>query len=746
MKRIAFSVLYLLAIVMGVATFIEKYQGTYFVSRHLYGSWWFALLWALLAVCGLFYFFRTRKAWHNILLHVSLVLILVGALLTSLTARHGMIHLRQGMTVHTFDMEKGNSKVEASLPFALTLKKFEVDYHSGTTSPSDYRSLFVLTDSVHHTTLEGQVSMNNIYTYRNIRLYQSSYDEDELGSYLSVNEDPWGVPVTYAGYALLFVSLVWMLIAPHGGFRTLLRNPKLRKGLMSAALLLFGLSAQAADTLPRESARLFGSMLMEYHGRICPMQTAAIDFTKKLCGKSSFDGYTAEQVYTGFLFYPSEWISKKIIYVKSRPLRKATGVGEWASVDDFFAGGRDYVLGRYISAYYKGEHNAVNKAAADIDDRLQLIMSMRNAQPLTVFPVKDGSEVRWCTPVGKLPANMERGQRLFVNQAFNLLYETGIMPGDWKTFDGLLGKIKAYQVKYGGDSVPSSARIKAETLYNKIPFADILFKFNLTVGVLLLLLLLRKLLKDNATQARWEQRVHKVAIALLALSFVAMTACLVLRYIISGRLPMGNGYETMLVMAWCVQLITLLIVRKFPYLLSFGFLLSGFFLLVSFIGQMDPAITPLVPVLSSPLLSVHVSFIMMSYALFSFTFLCALVALILLGVMGGSNPLVADKVETLQVVSRLFLYPALTLLGMGIFIGAVWANQSWGRYWGWDPKEVWALISFLLYAMALHSASLSWFRNSRNYHIYMVLCFLTVLMTYIGVNYFLGGMHSYANG
>ena len=206
---------------------------------------------------------------------------------------------------------------------------------------------------------------------------------------------------------------------------------------------------------------------------------------------------------------------------------------------------------------------------------------------------------------------------------------------------------------------------------------------------------------------------------------------------------MGNGYETMLVLAWCVQLITLLVIKRLPFLLSFGFLLAGFFLLVSSIGQMDPQITPLVPVLSSPLLSLHVSLIMMAYALFTFTFLCGIVALTL-QFFRPNQPLHAEHIQALHVISRLFLYPALALLGIGIFVGAIWANISWGRYWGWDPKEVWALISFLCYAVALHGTSLPWFRRPLNYHLYMTGAFLTVLMTYIGVNYFLGGMHSYA--
>ena len=748
MKRIIpFALLFVLMAVMGIATFVEKYKGAVVANEAIYGSAWFAALWGAMVLTALLYYFRSKKTPGNLLLHGSLVLILAGALLTSLTARHGTIHLRQGETVTSYTEETRDGNRTSPLPFSLTLERFEVDYHPGTTSPADYRSVFTLADAAHGVTRKGEVAMNHIYTYRGTRLYQSSYDADNQGSYLSLNDDPWGLPVTYSGYGLLFLSLVWMLFDPQGGFRRLLRNPLLKKGLFILAFLA-GIPAtalQAADALPRDQASRMGELLIEYNGRVCPLQTASIDFTKKLTGgHASYKGYTAEQVFTGFLFYRRSWNAEPILRVKSAALRKAIGVGKQASMTQFFGAG-GYVLGPQIERFYNGDKDAVSKAAADMDDRLNLIVSLQHGEWLRLFPVKEHNSVRWYTPVDDLSNIADEGQSLFIRNAFNLIYEHAVSHPDAKAFNEIIDQLKRYQQKYGGSSVPSPTVQKAERLYNAIPFASILFKCNLTIGILLLLLLIRRLLRNENTLSRWEKQVGTIATALLVLSFAALTLCLVLRWIVSGRLPLGNGYETMLVMAWCVQLIALLLLRRFPYLLSFGFLLSGFFLLVSSISQMDPQITHLMPVLSSRLLSVHVSLIMMAYALFSFTFLCALIALILEAVRTRNHDRhVLRQMEALQLLSRLFLYPALTLLGIGIFVGAIWANQSWGRYWGWDPKEVWALINFLFYAVALHGGSLPWFRKPLNYHLYMVIGFLTVLMTYIGVNYFLGGMHSYA--
>jgi len=253
-----------------------------------------------------------------------------------------------------------------------------------------------------------------------------------------------------------------------------------------------------------------------------------------------------------------------------------------------------------------------------------------------------------------------------------------------------------------------------------VPFATILFMVCLTLGIVSFLLTLF-----------WQRRVlQRLTLGGLLVCFCALTVCLALRWMITGHIPMANGYETMLFLAWAVMLLAMVASRRFPIMLTFGLLLSGFFLLVSHISQMDPQITHLMPVLNSPLLTLHVSIIMMAFALLSLTFVTALTALV-----------ARRRSEEMRVLSLLMLYPALMCMGFGIFIGAIWANVSWGTYWSWDPKETWALIAFMVYAAPAHR-SLQLY--ARTFHIYMALAFLTLVMTYFGVNYFLGGMHSYA--
>jgi len=292
--------------------------------------------------------------------------------------------------------------------------------------------------------------------------------------------------------------------------------------------------------------------------------------------------------------------------------------------------------------------------------------------------------------------------------------------GNFTRIGESIQKMQKYQATFGAEAIPSPYRVKAERLYNAVPLPTILFMLCLTMGFVCLALTLM-------------HRRHWLPTAVMILAFATLTLCLALRWIISGTIPLSNGYETMLFMAWTIMLVTLSMVRRFHIMLTFGFLMSGFMLLVSHLSMMDPQIGHLMPVLNSPLLTFHVSIIMMAFALLSLTFLIGLVALFM-----------RREREELALLSQLFLYPALTCMGFGIFIGAIWANVSWGNYWSWDPKETWALITFMVYAVAVHKKSLSFLRSPMAYHIFMVLAFLTILMTYFGVNYVLGGMHSYA--
>lgn len=752
-KKIIFILYILVLVCMAAATIVEKSQGTDYAHAHYYGAWWFILIWAVLAALGAFYIIKRKvKCASTLALHLSFIIILAGALLTHISAKRGMIHLRIGQPTDTYmaqDEEQGMK--EEKLPFSLCLQKFEAKMHDGTNAVADYSSKFTVIDGDDKS--EGEVSMNNIYSHRSYRLYQSSYDEDGKGSVLAINADPYGIPVTYTGYALLFISLVWMLFDPKGGYRKLLKSPLLKKGaLMTALILSMGniqtLHAESATgnlqnaVLPKETAEKFGELHILYNDRICPVQTFALDFCKKIYGARSYQGLTAEQVLSGWVFYGNTWANEPFIKIKSGEMKTAMNLPDYASLNTFFnreMGG--YTIGQYVQEYYNGQQDKFHQQAADIDGKIQIIMELREGVSLKVLPytftknvkatkdhpfIKAGTTT-WFSPVDKLPQAVEQQHALYIRNVFSLL-NGDVKAGNTSRVNEFFVKMKKYQEVSSGNSLPTATQYKAERINNAFPFATILFMANLTLGFIALFYTIYRMTKKREIKA-----LNIALPILLGVSFLALTFGLALRWIISGNIPMSNGYESMLTVAWFVMLISILMQLRIRIVMVFGFLISGFFLLVSHINQMDPAIGQMMPVLNSPLLSIHVSIIMMSYALLSLTFIC--------GIMGIC---LRSHGEELQALSRIFLYPALTCMGFGIFIGAIWANVSWGNYWSWDSKETWALITFMIYAVVVHTQSLPVFRKPLVYHIYITLAFLSIAMTYFGVNYFLTGMHSYA--
>lgn len=752
-KKIIFILYILVLVCMAAATIVEKSQGTDYAHAHYYGAWWFILIWAVLAALGAFYIIKRKvKCASTLALHLSFIIILMGALLTHVSAKRGMIHLRIGQPTDTYmaqDEEQGMK--EEKLPFSLCLQKFEAKMHDGTNAVADYSSKFTVIDGDDKS--EGEVSMNNIYSHRSYRLYQSSYDEDGKGSVLAINADPYGIPVTYTGYALLFISLVWMLFDPKGGYRKLLKSPLLKKGALMIALILSmaniqTLHAESATgnlqnaVLPKETAEKFGELHILYNDRICPVQTFALDFCKKIYGARSYQGLTAEQVLSGWVFYGNTWANEPFIKIKSGEMKSAMNLPDYTSLNTFFnreMGG--YTIGQYVQEYYNGQQDKFHQQAADIDGKIQIIMELREGISLKVLPytftknvkaTKDHSFIKagtttWFSPVDKLPQAVEQQHALYIRNVFSLL-NGDVKAGNTSRVNEFFVKMKKYQEVSSGNSLPTATQYKAERINNAFPFATILFMANLTLGFIALFYTIYRMTKKK------EIKVLNIALPiLLGVSFLALTFGLALRWIISGNIPMSNGYESMLTVAWFVMLISILMQLRIRIVMVFGFLISGFFLLVSHINQMDPAIGQMMPVLNSPLLSIHVSIIMMSYALLSLTFIC--------GIMGIC---LRSHGEELQALSRIFLYPALTTMGFGIFIGAIWANVSWGNYWSWDSKETWALITFMIYAVVVHTQSLPVFRKPLVYHIYITLAFLSIAMTYFGVNYFLTGMHSYA--
>ena len=655
LKKTLFALYVLVIVCMAAATVVEKYSGTDFVRSNVYGAWWFSLLWAVLTAAGVVYFLRHRcKSWSGIALHLSFVVILAGAFVTHVSSERGTVHLRQGAYISTCVMyDRHNQPYDAQMPFQMRLDRFDVQYHEGTDAAEDYVSQFTIID--HGKQYSGKVSMNRIFRYGAMRFYQSSYDNDMLGASVSFNSDPIGIPLTYTGYALLFFSLVYMLFDPHGAYRKLLRLSHLKKGLMMMALLFaLGSSSAEAHVLPKESADRFGRLMVLHNSRICPLQTLAIDFTKNLYGKASYNGYTPEQVLTGWMFYADDWMQEPMLRLKGAEMRDRLQLPEYVPVSQFFnsaMGG--YTLGPYVQEYYGGNHDAFHSQVAAIDNKIQLIMELRSGSLLKLFPYTNKGKTTWFAPTDDLPNAMDREHQQFVRSICLLLGDCALA-SDYTQMDAVVGKMLKYQQKNGGASMPSDRRVAAERIYNRIPFATILFMLCLAMGIISFLYAIIRMCRED-----------------------------------NGANNVGTDAD---------------------------------------------------PVLNSPLLSVHVSIIMMGFAMLSFTFISGLTALLLRLVSRTAQP----KMVQLQQLSLVFLYPALAALGIGIFIGAIWANVSWGEYWGWDPKEVWALITFMIYAIPLHARSVAQLRRPTAFHLFMTLAFMTLVMTYFGVNYFLGGMHSYA--
>ncbi len=738
LTRTGFILFISMIIILGAATLVERSRGSDFVAEYVYHSWWFALLWGAL-FCSAMGLIIGRSLHRNrpvFMLHASFGVILAGAMLTFLSAEKGYLHLREGIPAGEFSPEDGTGL--RPLPFEMTLESFRTEYYKGTGAPSDYVSRVTVHDRGVNSS--HVISMNNILKHRGYRFYQASFDEDGHGSTLSMNHDPWGIPVTYTGYLLLGISMLWTLLSPQGGFRRLLSDPRLKKTGITAVLLLMatGGATAAPATITREQGEAFGRLQMLYNGRIAPVQTFARDFTLKLCGKPHWGDFSAEQVLAGWIFYPEQWQHEPMVRIKSAGMRRIAGSREMAPFTSFFDGKRNYKLASGTALAKSGARNGkLHKAIAEADEKIQLIAMLQAGEYLPLLPVRTTDGLRWYSPADQV-CDAERGDSLFVKGIFPLIYQA-LLAGDGAEVDTLICKIASFQQRQGGNELLSPRKLGAELWYNRMDLSTTLYRLNLVFGLLAFIYFCWSV--ATGRRKGWLQALFLVQL-IHSLAFV--TVNLALRGYIAGHVPLSNGYETMMFIAWCVLLVTVIFRRKFFLVTASGFILSGFALLVSALGAMNPQITPLMPVLSSSWLSIHVSLIMVSYALLGFVALNGMAALVLwLSAQPATAGKVDAQIDNLQLVSRLFLYPAVFLLAAGIFVGAVWANVSWGRYWGWDPKEVWALVTMMVYALPLHGGSLRRFNRPLFFHSYAIVALCTVLMTYFGVNYLLGGMHSY---
>lgn len=747
LKRTAFSLLGILLLILTIATILEKIYGTDFVNEYIYSSVPFVILWGVTAITSLVYIIKSKLHRQPVifLLHLSLLFILAGAFTTWIYGEQGTMRVRQGEQQTSFTDSKG---ISHQLPFSITLNQFEIIYYKGTLAPMDFISHISVADKDCHRQIQGKVSMNHIFSYQHYRFYQSGYSEDNEGSVFSVSHDPYGIGITYAGYTLLLLSTVFFFFSPQSRFRQLLKSPLLHRSL-TVILLLFAFSlnsnflkanSPSPKVLPREVAEHFGDLYILYNNRICPLQTFARDFTIKLYGSSSYKGLTPEEVLTGWLFYYDSWKNEPIIRIKSNEARKLLEIeGNYARLKDYISTINEYKLEKMMNHIRSGEQVTDKRGIEEADEKFNIINLVCTGAMMKIFPCRNiaGKTLEWYSQSDQLPQDMDNDKWVFIRKSMSYVNEMIVMK---KYNDAclLLEKIKKYQQKECDGLLPADNKFKAEKIYNQFDYSKSVAMACICIGLICFIYYCHCM----ASQKRTSRKAIIILNILLWIVFTYLSAAICLRGYVSNHLPLSNGFETMQFMAWCTLLLTFLLQRKFAMLLPFGFLLCGLTLMVSMLGESNPQITQLMPVLQSPLLSIHVVVIMIAYSLLAFIMLNGVTAVIL----HQSQKECKEQIERLQIISQIILYPAIFLLAIGIFIGAVWANVSWGRYWGWDPKEVWALITMLVYALALHPRSLPWFHRTMFFHVFCITAFITVLITYFGVNFLLGGMHSYANG
>lgn len=747
LKRTAFSLLGILLLILTIATILEKIYGTDFVNEYIYSSVPFVILWGVTAITSLLYIIKSKLHRQPVifLLHLSLLFILAGAFTTWIYGEQGTMRVRQGEQQTSFTDSKG---ISHQLPFSITLNQFEIIYYKGTLAPMDFISHISVADKDCHRQIQGKVSMNHIFSYQHYRFYQSGYSEDNEGSVFSVSHDPYGIGITYAGYTLLLLSTVFFFFSPQSRFRQLLKSPLLHRSL-TVILLLFAFSlnsnflkanSPSPKVLPREVAEHFGDLYILYNNRICPLQTFARDFTIKLYGSSSYKGLTPEEVLTGWLFYYDSWKNEPIIRIKSNEARKLLEIeGNYARLKDYISTINEYKLEKMMNHIRSGEQVTDKRGIEEADEKFNIINLVCTGAMMKIFPCRNiaGKTLEWYSQSDQLPQDMDNDKWVFIRKSMSYVNEMIVMK---KYNDAclLLEKIKKYQQKECDRLLPADNKFKAEKIYNQFDYSKSVAMACICIGLICFIYYCHCM----ASQKRTSRKAIIILNILLWIVFTYLSAAICLRGYVSNHLPLSNGFETMQFMAWCTLLLTFLLQRKFAMLLPFGFLLCGLTLMVSMLGESNPQITQLMPVLQSPLLSIHVVVIMIAYSLLAFIMLNGVTAVIL----HQSQKECKEQIERLQIISQIILYPAIFLLAIGIFIGAVWANVSWGRYWGWDPKEVWALITMLVYALALHPRSLPWFHRTMFFHVFCITAFITVLITYFGVNFLLGGMHSYANG
>ena len=644
------------------------------------------------------------------------------------------------------------SKVIA-LPFSFKLLDFELQRYPGSQSPSSYASELEVIDN--STTFPYRIFMNHPLTYKGYKFFQSSYDLDEKGTILEVNKDPGKWP-TYFGYFLLCVGFV-------GNFFTKgSRFVKLRAFLQKSALALLlplvfvqatPLKAEA-DTLEQfrknsyEHANgVFSSLLVQdYMGRIKPISTEAVEIVNKITGKSFLFGLTPEQMILGMTTNAGLWQEMKIIKLSNPSIKKVLGLSpeaEYVSFASMFDDEGYYKLAKQVSAANQKAQSKRDTFDNDIikfDEKLNIAYLTLKGVLFKFIPIPNDASHTWIAPNDAFSHPQVSGEvKSMLNDYFVGLQE-GISTNKWDNANIALAKLKENQRSLSGGILPSETRVRAEVLYNHMGLFQKLIGFYFVLGCGAFVLALISIFKGK-NYPTLEKSVLYIFIA----GFIAHSFGLALRWYISGHAPWSDSYESMVYIGWSAGFAGVMVFRKSILSLAAAAILAAIVMLVAHMSFVNPQITNLVPVLKSYWLTVHVSVITASYGFLGMGALLGFITLLLMILKNKKNVLrMNEQIRHLVAINEISLIIGLAMLTVGNFFGGIWANESWGRYWGWDPKETWSFVSIIVYALILHLRFVPKLNSVYVFSIASLVGYSSIMMTYFGVNFYLTGMHSYA--
>jgi cytochrome c-type biogenesis protein CcsB len=652
-----------------------------------------------------------------------------------------------------FTVSYGSQQVK--LPFYIKLNDFILERYPGSNSPSGYKSDVVLLDNGENIEKPFLIYMNNILKYKGYRFYQSSYDTDEKGTILSVNRDVAGMLVTYAGYGLLILFIIISLLNRNAVFHNINSTwwtSNLRKTVTVLVLMIVlpGFNSASAQELitNKESADEIGRVLVQdQKGRTKPLFTLSSDILRKVTKENKFGGLTHMQVFLGIYADFAHWKDVPFISIPNAEIQKKLGLsGKMAAFSDLVeisSTGRYKISADVETAYNKapGERSKYDKEVMKVDERVNIVYMIYNGTLLRILPLRAGSH-DWGPPSEALEKAQSREDSVYI-EGISTALTAAIQKGNPNEMARVRESISEYQKSHANYDLPSQSKINAEVLYYRLNIFEKLFPFYASFGIIMLITLIIMVIRGTGKTSF----ILKVAQWHLFAGFLFHTFGLGLRWYISGHSPMSNGYESMLFISWVTLLAGFIFRRRSAFALSATAVLASMTLLVAHMSFMDPEITNLVPVLQSYWLTLHVSVITGSYAFLGLGAILGLIVMILMSLLTGKNrESISATIDELTVINYKSLTLGLYLLTIGTFLGAIWANESWGRYWGWDPKETWSLITIIVYSLVVHSRLIPGMKDIFTFNIIALFAFSSVLMTYFGVNYYLSGLHSYAGG